>query len=66
MDRYKIEEVDWRAVRRTGLLGVDENDYVTLSTSRYQEKNNILVIVEGKEKASIEAFLSSISKKRGK
>jgi transposase len=73
MDRYKIEDVDWKAVKRIGLLGIDEiaqkkgyNDYVTLITSRYQEKNKILGIIEGKGKASIEAFLSSIPKKKRK
>lgn len=73
MDRYKIEAVDWKAIKRIGLLGIDEiaqkkgyNDYVTLITSRYQEKNKILGIIEGKEKASIEAFLSSIPKKKRK
>jgi transposase len=73
MDRYKIEKVDWRAVKQIGLLGIDEiaqkkgyNDYVTLITKRYQEKNKILGIIEGKEKASVEGFLSSIPKKKRK
>ncbi len=73
MDRYKMEAVDWKAIKRIGLLGIDEiaqkkgyNDYVTLVTSRYQEKNKILGIIEGKEKASIEAFLLSIPKKKKK
>jgi transposase len=73
MDRYKIENVDWSTIERIGLLGIDEiaqkkgyKDYVTIITSRYQEKNKILGVIEGKEKASIEAFLSSIPKKKKK
>ena len=73
MDDYKMEKVDWKSVKRIGLLGIDEiaqkkgyKDYVTLVTSRYQGKNKILGVIEGKEKASIEAFLSSIPKKKKK
>ena len=73
MDRYKIEKVDWNTIDRIGLLGIDEiaqkkgyRDYVTIITSRYQEKNKILGVVKGKEKSSIEAFLSSIPKKKKK
>jgi len=73
MDRYKMESVDWGTIKRIGLLGIDEiaqkkgyKDYVTIITSRYQTKNKILGVIEGKEKANIEAFLSSIPKKKKK
>ncbi len=73
MDHHKMEKIDWKSVKRIGLLGIDEiaqkkgyNDYVTLITSRFQGKNKILGVIEGKEKASIEAFLSSIPGKKKK
>jgi transposase len=73
MDCHKMEKVDWKSIKRIGLLGVDEiaqkkgyRDYVTLMTSHHQGKNKILGVIEGKEKASIEAFLLSIPKKKKK
>lgn len=73
MDSHKMEKVDWKSIKRIGLLGIDEiaqkkgyKDYVTLITSRHQGKNKILGVIEGKEKSSIEAFLLSIPKKKKK
>ena len=73
MDRYKIDEVNWKTIDRIGLLGIDEitkkkgyQDYVTLITSRYGNSNKILGVIEGKEKASIKRFLSTIPKKKRK
>lgn len=73
MDRYIQSEVDWKLIRRIGLLGIDEialkkghQDYVTLVTGRYENANQILAVIRGKEKASIQAFLCSISKKKRK
>ncbi|GAG76432.1 unnamed protein product, partial [marine sediment metagenome] len=73
MDRYQIDAVDWKTIPRIGLLGIDEiakkkghQDYVTLISSRYQGINKILGVIEGKEKASIKAFLSSIPKEKCK
>jgi transposase len=73
MDYYKTEKVDWKGIKRIGLLGIDEiaqkkghKDYVTLVTSRHQGKNKILGVIEGKEKTGIEAFLLSIPKKKRK
>lgn len=73
IDKYQINKVDWKLIRRIGLLGIDEiaklkghNNYITLITSRYQGVNKILGVLEGKEKASIKDFLSSIPKKKRK
>jgi len=73
IDRYQLDEVDWKTIHRIGLLGIDEiakkkgyNDYVTLITSRYQGVNKILGVIRGKEKAAIKAFLSAIPKKKHK
>ena len=63
IDRYQLDEVDWKTIRRIGLLGIDEiakkkghKDFVTLITSRYKGVNKILGVIQGKEKASIKAF----------
>ena len=57
IDRYQIDEVNWRSIQRIGLLGLDEiaikkgyTDYVTLITSRYQGINKILCVIPGKKK----------------
>ena len=73
IDEYKIDEVDWKSIKRIGLLGIDEiaklkghDDYITLITSRYQGDNKILGVLNGKEKASVKTFLSSIPEKKRK
>ena len=73
MDRYKIDEVDWKVVDRIGLLGMDEiakkkghQDYVTLITSRHEGSHKILGVIQGKEKATIKGFLRTIPKKKCK
>lgn len=73
IDRYQLEDVNWKAIKRIGLLGIDEiskkkgyNDYVTLLTSRDQGVNKILGVLKGKEKATIKEFLNSIPKKKRK
>ncbi len=73
MDRYKIDKVNWNTIDRIGLLGIDEisrkkghQDYITLISSRYEGSNNILGVIEGKEKASVKGFLSTIPKKKRK
>jgi len=73
IDRYQLDEVDWKTIHRIGLLGLDEiakkkgyNDYVTLITSRYQGVNKILGVIRGKEKTAIKDFLNTIPKKKRK
>lgn len=73
IDSYQIDEVDWKSIDRIGLLGIDEiaklkghDNYITLITSRHQDRNKILAVIDGKEKASIKAFLSSIPEKKRK
>lgn len=73
IDHYRIDEVDWSLIKRIGLLGIDEiaklkgkNDYITLITCRYQGVNKILGVLDGKAKASVKAFLSSIPEKKRK
>ncbi len=73
IDRYQLDEFDWKTIKRIGLLGIDEiakkkghKDYVTLITSRHKGVNKILGVIQGKEKASIKAFLRTIPKKKRK
>lgn len=73
IDRQKMDEVNWKEIKRIGLLGIDEiaklkghDSYITLVTSRYQGINKILAVLEGKEKATIKAFLSTIPEKKRK
>lgn len=73
VDKYIKGEVDWSKIKRIGILGIDEitlkkgyQDYVTLITSRVGDKNRILAVIKGREKAEIKAFLSTISKKKRK
>lgn len=73
IDDYKIDSVDWSEIKRIGLLGIDEiaklkgkDDYITLLTSRHNGVNKILGVVDGKEKATIKAFLASIPHKKRK
>ena len=73
IDPYQIDAVDWKSIKRIGLLGIDEiaklkghDNYITLVTSRYQGENKILGVIDGKEKASIKEFLCSIPNKKKK
>ena len=57
VDGYKLEKVNWKEIKRIGLLGIDEiaklkgrNYYITLVTSRYQGVNKILAVLEGKKR----------------
>ena len=45
IDQYQMDEVDWKSIKRIGLLGIDEiaklkghRDYVTLVTSTASNK----------------------------
>lgn len=73
IDRQVQDKIDWKTVKRIGLLGIDEiakkkgyQDYLTLIYSRHDGGNEILAVIEGKKKADIQAFLSSIPKKKRK
>jgi transposase len=73
IDRYIEAKVDWRKIKKLGILGIDEitikkgyKDYITIITSRVNNQNKILSVIRGKEKAKIKAFFSSIPKKKSK
>jgi len=59
-------EVNWKRFKKLGLIGIDEialrkgyNTYVTIITSRNNDKSEILAVLEGNEKADVERFLST-------
>jgi len=63
-------KVDWKCLKKIGLIGIDEislkkgyQDFVTLVTSRADDKIRILAVITGREKSKIKAFLSSIPKR---
>ena len=69
LDRYIDSGVDWSLFKKLGLVGIDEislkkgyRDYVTLITSRSNDRVRIIAVLKGREKDIVKAFLSSIPK----
>lgn len=67
VNRYIETEVDFSGITSLGVLGLDEislkkgyQDFVTLVTYRVEEAVNILGVIQGREKAAVKAFLSTI------
>ena len=70
IDRYIESEIDFSKIKALGVLGLDEirmkkgyRDFVTLITYRLNDKVHILGVVDGREKAKIEAFLRNIPRR---
>jgi len=70
IDRNIESEVDWKKIKKIGLLGIDEislkkgyQDFVTIITSRVNERTQILAVIKGREKAKIKGFLLTIPKR---
>ena len=65
------ENVDWEEFKRLGLVGVDEislkkgyRDYLTIVTSKQQNNQvRILVVLDGRKKATVKTFLKKIPSK---
>ena len=67
IDHWIQQETDWKSLKRLGLLGIDEialkkgyQDYLTLITSRLDDKVRLIGVIEGREKAKVKAFLKAI------
>lgn len=63
IDRYPLSSVNWKSIKRIGLLGIDEislkkghQDYVTLISGYHQGKKQLLAVIAGKEKGSVANF----------
>jgi transposase len=71
LDRYINAKVDWKNIKQLRDLGIDEisrlkghSDFVTVvSTHDKQGRPVLLAILEGREKATVLAFLKSIPKR---
>lgn len=68
VDRYVDKKVDWNEFDELPILGIDEialkkghRDFVTVITAHLMKgKNRVLAILEGRQKATVKAFFSSI------
>ena len=70
LNRRIAHRINWKNIKAIGLLGIDEisllkghQDFMTLVTSRYNNKTRILAVIKGREKAVIKEFLLTIPKK---
>jgi len=70
LSRRVANKINWKTVKCIGLLGIDEislrkgrQDFMTIITSRSNDKTQILAVIKGREKSTIKGFLSAIPKK---
>ena len=70
LNRRIDHQINWKKINAIGLLGIDEislrkgyQDFMTLVTSRYNNKTRILAVIKGREKSTIKGFLSTIPQK---
>ncbi len=70
LNRRVSGNIHWKPIKEIGLLGIDEislkkghQDFVSLITSRSNNKTKILSVIKGREKSTIKAFLRSIPKR---
>ena len=64
LNRTVQSEVDWSQFRTLGLIGIDEislkkgyKDFVTVITSKCDEKITLLAVLKGRKKVNIKDFL---------
>ena len=69
IDRHIDTAVDWQGIERLGVVGLDEislkkghQDFVTIVSARCGEQNAVLAVLEGRQKETVKAFLSSFPK----
>lgn len=70
LKRRVSNKINWKHFSKIGLLGIDEislkkgyQDFVTLITSRVDNKTRVLAVIKGREKTKIKAFLCNIPKR---
>jgi transposase len=70
IDRYIEKEVNWDSIETIALLGLDEisrkkghKDFVTIVTTRVNDKIIILAILKDRKKDTVKKFLKSIPKR---
>ena len=69
IDRHIDKAVDWQRIERLGVVGLDEislkkghKDFVTIVSARWGDQKRVLAVLEGRQKETVKAFLSSIPK----
>ena len=70
LKRRVANKINWKTIKFIGLLGIDEislrkghQDFMTIITSRSNDKTQILAVIKGRERSTIKGFLSTIPKK---
>jgi len=70
IQRHLASEVDWRAFRRLGVLGIDEislkkghQDFVVIVTARIGDVVHIVAVLEDRKKETVKQFLARIPKR---
>ena len=67
LDKYIEEEIDFDAIDDIGVLGLDDislkkgyRDFVTIVSYRCNDEVRLLAVLDGRERATVEAFLRKI------
>jgi len=67
LDRYISTEVNWKAIQRLYVIGIDEialkkghKDFVTIVTRRVGNETRILAVLKDRKKETVKAFFSRI------
>ena len=70
VSRRVSSKIHWKTIKCIGLLGIDEislrkghQNFMTIITSRSNDKTQILAVIKGREKSTIKGFLSTMPKK---
>lgn len=73
LNRRVANKMNFKMIKCIGLLGIDEislrkghQDFMTIITSRSDDKTQILSVIKGREKSVIKGFLLTIPKRLGK
>ena len=64
IDQYIEEEIDFNTIDEIGVLGLDDislkkgfRDFVTIVSYRCKDEVRLLAVLDGRERATVEAFL---------
>jgi transposase len=73
IDSHIDDKIQWNSIKTLGIIGIDEislkkgyQDFVTIITSRVNDKNTILAVLKGRDKSTVKAFFDTIPKKKRK
>ena len=70
IDKYIEQKIDFSTIQSLGAIGLDEislkkghRDFVTLVTYRHEKQVRLLAVLEGRQKATLEAFFRQIPRR---